>query len=226
VVTALSCANEFDTGSALGGDGSIAALSIVHPPSTTMTTFLQHQHAVTHAVPTSLTVAATHPMSMTSAAATTYSTAAAATTCSTAMAVTTHLTAAAAGLKHPYNPGGNYPNNENDDNYFVYDPSSNHLDNTSNSSCANITHNTTACSLISTAHDDTLVPCYKLVHTHLVINATPLSSTNDHPFLPSPNLQHTNAMQQPSIQDVTTATATSKQSEGAVEMAMATGTVC
>src|SRR6266850_8531369 len=48
-VTALSCANEFDTGGALGGDGSIATLSITHPPSTTMTTFLQHQHAITRA---------------------------------------------------------------------------------------------------------------------------------------------------------------------------------
>src|SRR6266850_8317272 len=113
VVTALSCANEFDAGGALGGDGSIAASPITCPPSTTMTTFLQHQHTVPHAVPTSLMAAATHPMLTTSAAATacltaaattTCSTAVAATTCSTAMAMTTHLTAAAAGLKYPYNP--------------------------------------------------------------------------------------------------------------------------
>jgi len=142
------------------------------------------------------------------------------------MAMTMHSTAAAAGLKHPYNPGGNYPNNKNNNNYFMYDPSGDHLDNTSNSSCANITHNTAACSLISTAHNNTLIPHYKLAHTHLVFNAMLLSSTNNHPFLPSPNLQCTNTTQQPSIQDVTTAAATSKQSEGAVEMAMAMGTVC
>jgi len=178
VVTALSCANEFNAGSALGGDGSIAALSIARPPLMTMTTFLQHQHTVTHAVPTSLMAAATHPVSTTSAAMTTHSTAAAATmhstavaatmcstavaatTCSTAaavtmrstaMATTMHSTAAAAGLKHPYDPGGNYPNNKNDDDYFVYDPSSDHLNNTSNSSCTNITHNTMACSLVTAA---------------------------------------------------------------------------
>jgi len=136
------------------------------------------------------------------------------------MAMTMHSTAAAAGLKHPYNPGGNYTDNENENDCFMYDPSSDHLDNTSNSSCANITHNTMACSLISTVHDDTLVPCYELVHTHLVFNAALLSSTDDHPFLPSPNLQCTDAMQQPSIQDVMAAIETSKQSEGAVEMAI------
>jgi len=101
-----------------------------------------------------------------------------------------HSTAAAAGLKHPYDPGGNYPNNENDNNYFMYDPGGDHLNNTSNLSCANITHNTMACSLVSTAHDDTLIPHYELMHTHLIFNATPLSSTDDHPFLPSPNSQH------------------------------------
>src|SRR6267142_32104 len=144
-VTALSCANEFDAGSSLGGDGSIAASSITHPPLTTMTTFLQHQHAITRAAPTSPMTAATRPMSTTSVAA------------------TMHLTAAAAGLKHPYDPGGNYPNNENNDNYFVYDPGGDHLNNTSNSSCTNITHNTVACSLISTAHNNTLVPHYERV---------------------------------------------------------------
>src|SRR6266850_7312004 len=234
-VTALSCANKFNVGGALGGDGSIAALSVVHPPLMTMTTFLQHQHTVTHAVPTSLIAVATCPMSTTSVAMTvrliavamtTRSTAVAVTTCSTAMAATMHSTAAAAGLKHPYDPGGNYPNNENDDDYFMYDPGGDHLDNTSNSSCANITHNTTACSLISTAHNDTLIPHYKLVHTHFVFNAMLLSSTDNHPFLPLPNLQCTDATQQPSIQDVMTTTATSKQSEEAVEMAMVMGTVC
>jgi len=165
-VTALSCANEFDAGSALSGDWSIATLSVACPPLMTMTTFLQHQHAVTHAAPTSPTAAATHPMLTTSAAATVCSTAvattmcstaAAATMCSTAMAATMHSTAAAAGLKHSYDPDGNYPDNENDDDYFMYDPSGNHLDNTSNLSCTNITHNTMACSLISTAHNNTLI---------------------------------------------------------------------
>src|SRR6266850_5513715 len=33
-VTALSCANEFNTGGALGGNGSIATSSIAHPAST------------------------------------------------------------------------------------------------------------------------------------------------------------------------------------------------
>src|SRR6266850_5616392 len=219
-VTALSYANEFDAGSALGGDGSIAASSITHPPLMTMTTFLQHQHAITRAAPTSPMTAATRPMSTTSVAATMHLTAAAVTTHSTAMAVTMHSTAAAAGLKHPYDPGGNYPNNENDDNYFVYDPGGDHLNNTSNSSCTNITHNTVACSLISTAHNNTLVPHYELVHTHLIFNATPLSSTDNQPFLPSPYLQCTDATQQPSIQDVMTVAATSKQSEEAVEMVM------
>jgi len=70
-------------------------------------------------------------------------------------------------------------------------------------------------------------PHYELAQAaHLVFNAVPPSSTNDHPFLPSPNSRCTNAMQQPSIQDIATAAATSKQSEGAVEMAMAMGTVC
>jgi len=112
-VTALSCANEFDAGGALGGDGSIATSSIAHPPSTTITTFLQHQHAIPCAASTSLTAAATHPMSTTSAATTAHLTAAAMTTCSTAvattmhltaMAVTMHSTAAAASIKHPYDP--------------------------------------------------------------------------------------------------------------------------
>src|SRR5882672_9780935 len=94
-VTALSCANEFDAGGALGGDGSIAASSIAHPPSTTITTFLQHQHAIPCAASTSLTAAATHPMSTTSAATTTHL---------TAMAATMHSTAAAASIKHPYDP--------------------------------------------------------------------------------------------------------------------------
>jgi len=122
-------------------------------------------------------------------------------------------------------PGSDTDDKNNND-YFVYDPGGDHLNNTSNSSCANITHNTMACSLVSTVHNDTLVPCYKLAHAHLVFNAVPPSSTNDHPFLPSPNSRCTNAMQQPSIQDIATAAATSKQSEGAVEMVMVMGTVC
>src|SRR6266850_4342445 len=93
-VTALSCANEFDAGGALGGDGSIATSSIAHPPSTTITTFLQHQHAIPCAASTSLTAAATHPMSTTSAATTAHLTAVATTMHLTAMAVTTHSTAA------------------------------------------------------------------------------------------------------------------------------------
>src|SRR6266850_7635412 len=91
VVTALRCANEFDAGGALSRDGSIAALSIAHPPSTTMTTSLQHQHTVPHAAPTSPMAAANRPMSMTSAATTTCSTAAAAITCLTAVATTALL---------------------------------------------------------------------------------------------------------------------------------------
>jgi len=54
-VTASSCANEFDAGSALSGDGSTTASSVARPPSSSNDdgdsshddeplTFLQHQH--------------------------------------------------------------------------------------------------------------------------------------------------------------------------------------
>jgi len=54
-VTASSCANEFNAGGALGGDGSTTASSVAHPPSSSNDdgnsshddeplTFLQHQH--------------------------------------------------------------------------------------------------------------------------------------------------------------------------------------
>jgi len=61
---------------------------------------------------------------------------------------------------------------------------------------------------ISTAHDDTLAPHYKLAQaTHLVFNAAPLSSADGHP---SANARHVDATPQQVIQDAFTTAATSK----------------
>jgi len=101
------------------------------------------------------------------------------------------------------NPGGN-TNHERDEHNFIYNPGGDLLIN-------NMT--------VSTAHNADLVPPLKLAQVkHLDFNATPPSSAAVHPSLPSANLppqsdKDADAAPQPNIQDITTAAATSKQSE-------------
>jgi len=67
------------------------------------------------------------------------------------------------------------------------------LNNGSSNHPANNKHNRNA--TISTAHDNTLIPCYKLMQAEdLIFNATPPSSADDHPFLPSGHSQLIDAM--------------------------------
>jgi len=101
------------------------------------------------------------------------------------------------------NPGGN-TNHEHDERDFIYDPSGDLLVN-------NMT--------VSTVYNADLVPPLKLTQVkHLNFNATLPSSAAIHPSLPSANLppqsdKDADTAPQPNIQDVATATTTSKQSE-------------
>jgi len=91
----------------------------------------------------------------------------------------------------PYDPGGD-TNDESDDRDFVYDPGGDHFDN--NSSRVRINNNPSTSNLSCTDHlndnkgsSDNFYR-YELAQAmHLVFNAAPPPSADDHPSLPSAN---------------------------------------
>src|SRR6267142_1851994 len=96
------------------------------------------------------------------------------------------------GSSLPYNPGSN-TNDKSDDHDFIYDPGGDHFNNNSSRVCINNNPSTSNLSCANHLNDNKgssdNIHHYKLAQAmHLVFNATPPPSADDHPSLPSANL--------------------------------------